>query len=78
MANGKFYVFWLNYQETPILRVDLWSQRGADKKKYSETKVNASVASTRVQKAFSMNFREQKRLNVLVLLKSETDWLNIR
>ena len=30
---------------------------------YLETKMNASVASTRVQKAFSMNFREQKRLN---------------
>ena len=41
-----------------------------DENPFLETKVNASVASTRVQKAFSMNFREQKRLNAKVLLIS--------
>ena len=43
----------------------------------SETKVNASVASNRVQKAFSMNFREQQKLNFKLKLLDH-EYIRIR
>ena len=46
-------------------------------KNRSETKVNASVASNRVQKAFSMNFREQQKLNFKLKLLDH-EYIRIR